>query len=81
MTVIKKAPVRESVNAYEVFGRIKADASLSHLGCIYAANADVAVAQARMMYSEKPYVELCLTPSDAIAVVIGNREVGKIGFA
>lgn len=64
---------------FEVFAREEADGPLFHLGCVSAPNRASAVGQARMVYSEKPWLEMCIAPRDAVIPVIGVN--GMIGVA
>ena len=57
---------------YEVFAREKLDGPLSHIGCIRAANRELAAAHAGMTYSEKPRVEMCVAPTDSFLRCIGD---------
>ncbi len=47
---------------YEVFAREEMDGNLFHLGCLSAPNREAAISHARLMYSEKPWVEMCIVP-------------------
>ncbi|WNC67337.1 hypothetical protein RI844_06520 [Thalassotalea fonticola] len=77
---MSKLDHKADAKVYEVFGREKIDKELSHLGCIYALNEDLARAQAYMTYSEKPWVELCCVRQDHILGIIGKEDT-PIGFA
>jgi len=66
---------------YEVFARAKLDGPLSHVGCVYAPNRELAAAQAGMTYSEKPYVEMCVAPSSAFIRCIGAGADNVLGYA
>lgn len=61
---------------YEVFARLKPEHSLSHIGCLTAPNEEMATAQTRLMYSEKPWVELCVMPRSAIITIISGSGGG-----
>ena len=65
---------------YEVFARETVEEPLTHLGCHPAPNEEMAVAQALMTYSEKPYIEMCVVRRDDIKQVL---PMGKdlVGFA
>ncbi len=78
---MSKLDHKADASVYEVFGRYKMDKDLSHLGCIYALNDDLARAQAYMTYSEKPWVELCCVRQDMILSIIAQDETVAIGFA
>jgi hypothetical protein len=66
---------------FEVFGRWEADGPLSHLGSLEAPNIDLAYARSLMIYSERPWVELCFAPADAFVKLIGHQNDETIGFA
>jgi len=66
---------------YEVFAREKLDGPLSHVGCVYAPNRELAAAQAGMTYSEKPWVEMCVAPSNAFIRCIGAGSENVLGYA
>lgn len=72
---------KKNGEVYEVFGRHKQDGHLSHLGCVYALNDQLAKAQAYSTYSEKPWVELCCIRNDNILSIISANKKSTIGFA
>lgn len=65
---------------YEVFAREKPDGPLAHIGCVRAPNRELAAAQAGMTYSEKPWVEMCVAPTDAFLRCIGD-DIHALGYA
>ncbi len=65
---------------YEVFAREKLDGPLAHIGCVRAPNQELAAAQAGMTYSEKPWVEMCVAPTDSFLRCIGDED-GVVGYA
>ncbi len=65
---------------YAVFGREKPQGALSHIGEVQAANVKLALARARMMYSERPWVEMCIAPASAFSVVVGAHPE-RLAFA
>ena len=65
---------------YEVFAREKPDGPLMHIGCVRAPNRELAAAQAGMTYSEKPWVEMCVAPTDSFLRCIGD-DVHAVGYA
>lgn len=65
---------------YEVFAREKPDGPLTHIGCVRAPNRQLAAAQAGMTYSEKPWVEMCVAPTDAFVRCIGD-DAHAVGYA
>lgn len=65
---------------YEVFAREKPDGPLTHIGCVRAPNRELAAAQAGMTYSEKPWVEMCVAPTDAFVRCIGD-DAHAVGYA
>ena len=50
---------------FEVFGREQVRRPLMHIGSIVAPNAELAVARARILYSEREWVELRVAPAVA----------------
>ena len=60
---------------YEVFAREKLDGPLAHIGCLSAPNAEMATSQARLMYSEKPWVEMCMVRRDQVVQIISVNEI------
>lgn len=67
--------------SWEVFGRSKNTDSLSHIGVVQANGDRLAKARAMLMYSERPWVELCVVRSDSVVIVLGRGSSKKIGFA
>jgi len=62
---------------FEVFAREEADGPLFHLGSISAPNRPSARGLARMVYSEKPWVEMWITPRESfIPVISANNIIG-----
>jgi hypothetical protein len=67
---------------YEVFGRHRVDGRLEHLGTLSAPNRDLAMARARLIYSEREWIEMTMAPADAFERVIGRPDPGSaVGFA
>lgn len=66
---------------FEVFGRDQVERPLSHVGSIVAPNQELAVARARMLYSERPWVELCVAPASSFKGCLKPDEDGRIGMA
>ena len=71
----------DSGEMYEVFGRTNIKRSLMHLGSVRANNEKLAVALARMVYSERPWVELRVAPTVAFLSCLDPEERGCIGMA
>ena len=67
-------PVTE-YDYYEVFAREDSDGPLAHIGCLSGANPETALAQARLMYSEKPWVEMCMVRRDDVIPIIAPNEI------
>lgn len=66
---------------YEVFGRWEIDGALSHIGSLEAPNMELARARAAMIYSERPWIELCIAPATSFVKLIGLEAEETIGFA
>jgi 1,2-phenylacetyl-CoA epoxidase PaaB subunit len=66
---------------FEVFGRWEHDGPLSHLGSLEAPNLDLAYARSMMIYSERPWVELCFAPANSFVKLIGHEKDETVGFA
>ncbi|MEP0200869.1 MAG: hypothetical protein ABJ084_03540 [Halioglobus sp.] len=60
---------------YEVFAREESDGPLAHIGCLSAPNAELALSQARLMYSEKPWVEMCMVRRDDVVPIIAPNNI------
>ena len=60
---------------YEVFAREKLDGPLAHIGCLSAPNAELATSQARLMYSEKPWVEMRMVRRDQVIQIITANDI------
>jgi len=77
-TVKAKVPLPVSTyDYYEVFARETPDGPLAHIGCLSAPNPETAVAQARMMYSEKIWVEMCIFPrNEMVPIILPNEILG-----
>ena len=72
----------QNCDVYEVFARVKLDEPLAHLGCVHAPNEDMAIAEARMTYSEKPWTEMAVVYQPNILPVIRQDNAqGRVGFA
>ena len=67
-------PVTE-YDYYEVFAREEMDGPLAHIGCLSAPNQETALAQARLMYSEKIWVEMCMFRRDDVIPIISPNDV------
>ena len=67
-------PVTE-YDYYEVFAREEMDGPLAHIGCLSAPNQETALAQARLMYSEKMWVEMCMFRRDDVIPIISPNDV------
>ena len=51
------------------------DGPLAHIGCLSAPNQETALAQARLMYSEKPWTEMCMVRRDDVIPIISPNEI------
>jgi len=68
-------------DVFEVFARLNETDPLSHLGCVRAANDELAISQGRMTYSEKRWSEMVIVRRDNIIPVIKSRGGSIVGFA
>jgi len=77
MGLVKAKTARDtrSYDYYEVFAREELDGNLFHLGCLSAPNRETAVSHARLMYSEKPWVEMCIVPREEVIPIIQANEI------
>ena len=67
---------------YEVFGRHRVDGRLEHLGTLSAPNMDLARARARLIYSEREWIEMTMAPASAFERIIGRPDPDSaVGFA
>ncbi|MFK7888497.1 MAG: hypothetical protein AB8G16_16670 [Gammaproteobacteria bacterium] len=66
---------------FEVFGRDQVERPLSHIGSIVAPNQELAVARARILYSERPWVELCVAPANQFMGCLKPGQRGIVGMA
>lgn len=66
---------------FEVFGRDQVERPLSHVGSIVAPNQELAVARARMLYSERQWVELCVAPASSFMGCLAPDQHGIVGMA
>ena len=66
---------------FEVFGRDQVERPLSHIGSIVAPNQELAVARARILYSERHWVELSVAPAAAFTDCLRPRTSGGVGLA
>jgi 1,2-phenylacetyl-CoA epoxidase PaaB subunit len=66
---------------FEVFGRDQQERPLAHVGSIVAPNQELAVARARMLYSERPWVELVVAPADSFMGCLKPDQHGIVGMA
>jgi len=60
---------------YEVFAREEMDGHLSHIGCLSAPNPETALSQARLMYSEKIWSEMCMVRRDDVIPIIAVNDI------
>jgi 1,2-phenylacetyl-CoA epoxidase PaaB subunit len=77
MGLVKKKiplPVTE-YDYYEVFAREQMDGPLTHIGCLSAPNPELALSQARLMYSEKIWSEMCMFRRDDVIPIISPNEI------
>jgi hypothetical protein len=51
------------------------DGPLAHIGCLSAPNLEVGLSQARLMYSEKIWVEMCMVRRDDIIAIIAPNDI------
>ncbi len=77
-TVKAKIPLPiTTYDYYEVFAREEMDGPLAHIGCLSAPNPETGLAQARLMYSEKIWVEMCMVRrEDVISIIAPNDILG-----
>ena len=77
MGLVKEKTARDTMayDYYEVFAREEMDGTLGHLGCLSAPNREAAISQARLMYSEKPWVEMCIVPRDEVIPIISPNDI------
>jgi len=66
---------------FEVFGRDQVERPLAHIGSVSAPNQELAVARARILYSERRWVELCVAPAKAFMDCLGRGRDGMPGLA
>ena len=66
---------------FEVFGRDQVERPLSHVGTIVAPNQELAVARARILYSERRWVELCVAPAKSFMGCLKPGQNGIVGMA
>ena len=71
----------EQDQIFEVFGRDQVERPLAHVGSIVAPNQELAVARARMLYSERPWVELCVAPASSFKGCLKPDQDGIVGMA
>lgn len=71
----KTALPTTSYDYYEVFAREEMDGPLAHIGCLSAPNPETALSQARLMYSEKLWVEMCMVRRDDVISIIAPNEI------
>ena len=75
-TVKDKIPLpASSYDYYEVFAREEMDGALEHIGCLSAPNPEIALSQARLMYSEKIWVEMCMVRRDDVIPIISSNDI------
>ncbi len=75
-TVKKKVPLPVTeFDYYEVFAREEMDGPLAHIGCLSAPNPETALSQARLMYSEKIWVEMCMVCRNDVIPIISPNEI------
>ena len=77
MGIVKdKTPLRTTTfDYYEVFAREEMDGPLAHIGCLSAPNPETALSQARLMYSEKIWVEMCMVRRDDVVSIIAPNDI------
>ena len=81
---MKKKYSRESSSSsilYEVFGRLNHGDALTHIGSLEAGNIDLARARAMMLYSERRWIELCISPAKNFVKLIAHENEVALGFA
>lgn len=66
---------------FEVFGRDQVERPLSHIGSIVAPNQELAVARARILYSERQWVELSVAPAGSFMDCLKGHRDGNLGLA
>ena len=64
-----------------MFGRDQVERPLSHIGSIVAPNQELAVARARILYSERRWVELCVAPAASFMSCLQQGRDGTVGLA
>lgn len=64
-----------SYDYYEVFAREEMDGHLAHIGCLSAPNFETALSQARLMYSEKVWTEMCMVRRDDVIPIIAPNDI------
>ncbi len=75
-TVKNKIPLPVTTyDYYEVFAREVMDGPLAHIGCLSAPNLEVGLSQARLMYSEKIWVEMCMVRRDDVIPIIAVNDI------
>ena len=72
---------RAGNETFEVFGRDHLERPLQHLGTVRAENKSLAIAHARFVYSEREWVELCLSPTSSFSGCMRAGEDGQVGMA
>ena len=60
---------------YEVFAREEMDGPLSHIGCLSAPNPEIGLSQARLMYSEKIWVDMCMVRREHVIPIIAPNDI------
>ena len=78
--ITKNYPTRKGAN-YEVFARDNPERPLQHIGTVQAENEQLAIAHARFVYSERPWAELTIAPSDGFLDCLRSGKRGVIGIA
>ena len=81
---IRAVPLGRSTSLdqqFEVFGRDQVERPLSHIGSIVAPNQELAVARARILYSERQWVELCVAPAESFMHCLQGGRSGTVGLA
>jgi len=64
-----------------VFARDNPERPLQHIGTVQAENEQLAIAHARFVYSERPWAELIIAPSDGFLDCLRTGKRGVIGIA
>ena len=75
-TVKDKIPLPVTTyDYYEVFAREEMAGPLAHIGCLSAPNPELALSQARLMYSEKIWAEMCMVRREHVIPIIAPNDI------